>query len=245
MLFEFSLIFVCLGLGGLLKGATGAGTPLLAVPALAAVIDVPFAIVILIVPNLVTNVWQVWEYREHSPGRALLVPLVGGGMAGVIAGTWLLAVATSDALLAVLGIIVLGYIGLKVAKPNFKLSDRAARVLYLPAGLASGFLQGAIGLSAPISITFMNALGMARPRFIFTISLLFGLFILIQIPALAIGGFLTLERLALSTLALIPVTLAMPLGAYLAARMPPGVFDKLILILLGALAIKLLLDAAF
>ena len=243
MLFEILVIFVCLALGGLLKGATGAGAPLLAVPALAAVFDVPFAIAIMIVPNLLTNIWQIWRFHDSRPALGFLLPFVGGGVVGVATGTWLLTELSSDTLLAVLGLIVFSYIALRIAKPHFGLSDAVARALSLPAGFGGGLLLGATGVSAPISVTFLNAMRLTRPVFIFTISAFFALTSATQLPALIYAEILTGERLLLSSLAVIPITGAMPVGSYLAARLPAQAFDRLILIFLGVLAAKMLFDA--
>jgi uncharacterized membrane protein YfcA len=54
---EIVVVCVFLALAGVLKGATGMGTPVIAVPALAACFDVPFAIAILVLPNFATNAW--------------------------------------------------------------------------------------------------------------------------------------------------------------------------------------------
>ena len=51
-IFPIIVAFLSLGLGGILKGATGAGAPLVAVPALALLFDVPTAIAIFSLPNL-------------------------------------------------------------------------------------------------------------------------------------------------------------------------------------------------
>ena len=243
MLLEFLVIFVCLALGGLLKGATGAGAPILAVPALAAVFDVPFAIAMMVVPNLLTNSCQIWHYRHDRPSSGFLVPFVGGGVVGVATGTWLLTELSSDTLLVVLSLIVFSYIGLRLARPRFRITDNVARVLSLPAGLGGGLLLGATGVSGPISITFLNAMRLTRPVFIFTISLLFALATATQMPALMFADILTAERLLLSSLAVIPVTAAMPLGSYLATRLPDWAFDRLILVFLAAIAVKMLFDA--
>jgi uncharacterized membrane protein YfcA len=45
-MFPILVAFLSLGLGGILKGTTGAGAPLVAVPALALLFDVPTAIAI-------------------------------------------------------------------------------------------------------------------------------------------------------------------------------------------------------
>ena len=64
-----AIVFVCLALGGILKGATGAGAPILAVPALAMLFDVQFAVAIMVMPNLLTNAWQAWRFRHHVTSR--------------------------------------------------------------------------------------------------------------------------------------------------------------------------------
>ena len=63
-MFPILVAFLSLGLGGILKGATGAGAPLVAVPALALLFDVPTAIAIFSLPNLLSNAWQGWSFRE-------------------------------------------------------------------------------------------------------------------------------------------------------------------------------------
>ena len=45
-------IILALGLGGFVKGATGSGVPLVAVPIIAAFHDVTMAILVLVVPTL-------------------------------------------------------------------------------------------------------------------------------------------------------------------------------------------------
>ena len=61
--FAILVAFFSLGLGGVLKGATGAGAPLIAVPALAVLFDVPTAIAIFSLPNFFSNAWQGWSFR--------------------------------------------------------------------------------------------------------------------------------------------------------------------------------------
>ena len=73
----------------------------------------------------------------------------------------------------------------------------AARVAPV-VGLVSGFLQGATGISAPVSLTFMSALGFNRPQFVFAVSTLFVSFSAVQVPSLVATGILTGHRLLLS-----------------------------------------------
>jgi uncharacterized protein len=243
MIGEILLVCACLAIGGVLKGATGAGAPLLAVPALVALFDVRFAIAVMAVPNLLTNAWQAWRFRENLPGAGFTVPFTAGGMGGVCAGTLLLSMVPAEKLSILVALAVAGYVVLRLAKPGWKIEMARAQRLALPAGLAGGFLQGASGLSAPVSLTFLNAMRLERPVFIAIISLFFTTFGAVQIVAMLASQLLSRTDLAYSVLALIPIWAAMPLGAALARRMAPAVFDRFILALLTLLAAKLLVDA--
>ena len=245
MIGEILLVFVCLAIGGILKGATGAGAPILAVPAITAFFDVRFAIAVMVVPNILTNAWQAWRFRASLPVSRFTIPLVAGGMGGVCAGTFLLSIVPAQKLSILVAVSVTGYVILRLAKPDWKIGMAKANHLALPAGLAAGFLQGASGLSAPISITFLNAMRLDRSAFIATISLFFTTFGFVQMFALMGSHLLSVNDMVYSVLALIPIWAAMPLGARLARYTPPQVFDRFILVLLIAFSLKLALDAIF
>jgi uncharacterized membrane protein YfcA len=240
---EILLVFVCLAIGGILKGATGAGAPILAVPALVALFDVRFAIAVMVMPNLLTNLWQAWRFRESLPVAAFTAPLVLGGIGGVVAGTLLLAAMPAERLQILVALSVFGYVALRFARPDWMIGMERGKALALPAGLAAGFLQGASGLSAPISLTFLNAMRLERSAFIATISLFFTMFGAVQLVALSAGNMMSWMELLYSFLALVPIWAAMPLGVVLSRRMSAAVFDRVILGLLTAIALKLTMDA--
>jgi uncharacterized protein len=243
LIWEVALVALALAGGGILKGATGAGAPILAVPVLVLLFDVHFAILIMLVPNVLTNLWQGWKFRSHLPERNFILPLLGGGLIGIVIGTYTLASLSSDTLSILVALAVFGYIALRVARPSWYLPMPLAKTLAFPSGILSGFLQGASGLSAPSSITFLNAMRLPRPVFIATISTFFCVFTAAQIVSLAVGGLLETQALIYSTFALIPITLAMPLGARLAKALSPETFDRIILGLLAVVAIRLLFNA--
>ena len=60
-----ALAGLALLLGGVLKGATGAGGPIVAIPILSLLYSVPFAVTVFVLPNLLTNLWQLWQYRQY------------------------------------------------------------------------------------------------------------------------------------------------------------------------------------
>jgi uncharacterized membrane protein YfcA len=243
LLIEIVVVAACLAAGGVLKGATGAGAPILAVPALAAFFDVRFAVVVMLVPNIATNSWQAFRFREHLPDRGFMLPLLAGGMLGVTLGTFALKAFSSDTLSLAVAFAVLLYIALRLARPHWQLQMSLARWLALPAGLAAGVLQGAAGLSAPVSITFLNALRMRREAFVAAISAFFATFTAVQIVAVAANGLIRPGDLLFSAFALLPVSLAMPAGAALARRVSAQALDRVILGILGIIAARLLFEA--
>jgi uncharacterized membrane protein YfcA len=243
MLQELLIVFMALFLGGALKGATGMGTPIVAVPALAAFFGVPYAIAILIVPTLLTNVWQAWQFRAHWTGLAFLPRLVVFAIIGIVVGTWVLTRLPTNLLSLGLGITTVLYIVVRLARPALTIGPAAARRFAPIVGVVSGFLQGAMGVSAPVSVTFINGMRLSRPQFVLTASALFLAFVLTQIPALSLAGVLTWQRLIYSVVALVPVAAGMPVGGWLAGHLDAKAFDRLILILLAAIALKLFWDA--
>ncbi len=243
MLEEVVIVCVFLALGGILKGATGMGTPVIAVPALAATFDVPFAIAILVMPNIATNGWQIFQHRTALGSVPFLKRFVIAGCIGALIGTLLLIELPGDVLSLWLAVIVVVYIGLRLVHPAWQVTPQQALAASPPIGLLSGILQGATGISAPVSVTFLSAMQLPRPQFIISVSSLFIGFFAVQAPTLAISGILTWERLLLSALAVLPIGAAMPVGAWLARTLNPQTFDRLVLTFLAAMAAKLIYDA--
>jgi hypothetical protein len=158
-------------------------------------------------------------------------------------GTYLLANLSIDTLSLIVAGGVLLYIALRLIWPGMALSLGLATRLAVPMGVAAGVLQGAAGLSAPISISFLNAIRLERVLFISTISLFFAVMSLVQIPALFAFGILTPARGLLSFLALVPLLGFMPVGGWLARSVSKETFDRVLLTVLAGLSIKLILSA--
>ncbi|RVV99608.1 sulfite exporter TauE/SafE family protein [Mesobaculum littorinae] len=234
--------FIALLAGGILKGATGAGAPIIAVPVIALLYDVPFAIVMFSFPNLLSNLWQGWQYRDHQMGEGFTWRFAVAGAIGAGLGTVILANVPSDLLVALVAMSVFVYIGFRLARPDWFLPFSLARRIVWPVGTLAGMMQGAGGVSAPVSITFLNAMKPERAAFVGTVSVFFVAMAAIQIPLLAWYGFLDWHRLGLSLLALLPILGGMPIGAALAKRLSKQVFDRLILTLLALVALRLLIE---
>ncbi len=237
------LAILAIALGGVMKGAIGAGMPIIAAPALTMLFNVQTAVAVLVVPNLLSNVWQAWHFRAQAMPMRFLVLFAGGGMLGVIVGTYLLSILPQAILQLLVAIAVLAYIALRLARPNWALHSPLAQRLSGPAGVMGGFLQGATGISAPASITFLNAMKLPRETFIATISIFFVAMSATQLVSLWQVGLMSLDTLTWGFAALALVFLSMPLGNWLGRRASQRVFDRIMLIILAAIAGKILFEA--
>lgn len=230
-------------LGGVLKGATGAGAPIVAVPILSMLYDVPLAVCLFAVPNLLSNIWQGWRNRAHLFERRFVVLFAGAGFVGAAIGTIILARLPSTALLLAVAFAVVLFLLFRLARPDWVMNMKTARKWAVPAGLSGGILQGAVGISAPVSLTFLSALRLPRLQFMATISIFFAAMAAIQLPMLAAYGLMTWERAGMSLVATLPLFGAMPIGGYLARYISRQAFDRIILVLLAVVAVRLVWSA--
>ncbi len=235
------LLIVCLalGLGGVVKGAIGLGLPIVSIPVLAAFLGVPHALAIIVTPLVVTNMWQIRQYRSERIDTPFLWPLVWAGLVGIVLGTWALTELPVEVLSLTLAGIVMVYIATILAKPTIALSPAAGRRTAPYVGLVGGVLQGATGISAPVTVTFMHAMRLERAPFIFAVAWMFMVFALVQGIALAVAGVLTPMRLAEGFLAIGPVALGMPVGNWLARKLSRKTFERLIVAILAVMALRL------
>ena len=233
-------IFIAFALGGILKGATGAGAPIVTIPVMAAFYDVRIAVIIMVIPNLLTNIGQLYQFRKTILPRFFTISFALGGGIGAFLGTILLVNLPIKILTLSVASIVIIYILLKLIVPSWKLNYIKAKKLVFLMGAGGGILQGSAGLSAPISITFLNSMKLERNQFIPTTSVYFGVMSIFQMPTLYYYDFLNLETIIMSCISTIVLLAFMPFGSWIAKSVSKDSFDKITLILLGFIALRII-----
>ena len=234
---------VALAIGGVLKGATGIGAPMLAVPLLSILYGVPTAVALFALPNLVLNGLQAREYFAHLAPLNLILPLALAGMAGTWLGVWVLVNVPEEGLYLCMSLAVFAYLGLRFARPDWVLPVAVARKVAAPVGLVAGAMFGAVGISAPVSVTFLSAQRLGRATFVATISTFFFILGVAHVPLLIASGIMTASLAIGSALAILPIWLGMPLGARLARGFSADAFDRLARILIGLIGVRMLYQA--
>ncbi len=240
-MWSLAAIVIAMVLGGILKGATGAGVPIIAVPVIAAVYDLKLAVAVMIVPNLISNAWQIYKFRTAAVDKVFCWQLALFGALGAGLGTIALAGLPLRLLTLCMAAIIIAYIVLRLLKPNIHLSMVSAKKIVAPAFLLAGILQGAVGVSAPIAVTFLSAMKLTRSMFIFTVSIFFASMAILQIPVQIHYGLMTPNIALLGLFAFLPLLVALPAGDWIGKRISPKAFEMVILTFLGLLALRLIL----
>lgn len=216
---------------------------MLAIPVMTLFLGVERAVIIMSIPGIISNVWLVVEHSSAARQSRDLPVLIGTGLVGTVIGTMLLTTLDGRWLSVGLAALIIAYLVLRLRRPHTNLSPAASRWLSPPAGLASGGLQGATGVSGPLISTYLHSLGMSPSAYIFSLSVLFGLFSAAQVVTLIALGSYSATLLVLSALAIIPVVVTLPLGSRLARNMPAGSFSHIIMMTLVVAAVALVWQA--
>ncbi|MCC6006105.1 MAG: sulfite exporter TauE/SafE family protein [Rhodobacteraceae bacterium] len=240
MIWIAASVGIAFAIGGILKGATGAGAPLVAVPLLTLLLGPEYAITVMAVANLALNTVQAWACRRALLPARFSAVFFGTGMVGIVAGTWVLVALDDRMLSVVVACGALAYVALRLARPGLGLAMETAVRLAPVAGLAAGTLQGASGISAPITLSFLNGMQLPRAAFVATVAGFFGVTAIAQVPALWAAGLLSPDRGLAGLGAAAAILAFMPLGAFLGRRIPPVAFDRIILALLAIIAVRIL-----
>jgi uncharacterized protein len=229
--------------GGLIKGVLGIGAPLVAIPVLAHLYDVPTAIAVMTLSLAVSSFWQAWEHRRAPLAHNTLHLVLAGCAGGVVVGTYLLGVAEDAWLEVMLGVLVLAFVALHVARPDIMLSAQGARRAALPVGVLTGVFQGSAGVSTPVSVTFVLAQGLKRDPYLLETQSIFTVMAISQIIALSAFGIMTTRLGAASVAGLVPTMVGVWLGRHIADHVSNRAFERLTLVVMSLIAVSLLVRA--
>jgi uncharacterized membrane protein YfcA len=235
-------VFAAISLGALLKGITGMGLPMFAVPALASITSVEEAVVLMIFPGVGANLWLVVSHREHRHILRDHLPFLIAGFIGALLGTGLLLVISDRGLKLLLviwlGLYLIRYFTRRDGLSLFGTGNSAA----YPIGLVAGTVQGATGISAYVVAPYYHARGLALEAYAFIVAFTFLIFSVAQLTAATNLDLLTPQRLQLSLLALLPALIFTRVGISLSRRISVKGFNQVLIAMFIVMEIKLIVD---
>lgn len=225
---------------GLVKGVVGMGLPTVAIGVLGLSMTPGQAAAIVIVPSLVTNVWQL---LAGGAFRALLRQLAGMLAASVI-GTFLsigvLAGHSAAPASAALGAILVVYGAYGLLARTFTVPVAMQRWTSPLVGLLTGLVAGTTGVFVFPGVPYLNSLGLDKDALIQALGIFFTVSTVALGAALALAGKYPLVSLGTSFGALLPALLGMALGQRLRRGLSPATFRRWFFIGLVALGLYML-----
>jgi len=243
--FGAGLIFVALAaisIGALIKGMTGLGLPLIAVPVIATYTSVELAVVLMIIPTFGSNLWLVVSHRRYAGLLRAHIPFLVAGFLGGIFGTFAL-VAVDDRWLKLALAAWLALYLLQFAFGNFLQSVFQAKGAGAVAvGFTGGTLQGATGVSAHIVAPYFHGRKVVAEAYAFLIACAFLTFSAAQLTTAASTELFTIQRLLLGTIALLPTLVFTRVGIAYAGKISEAAFQKLLIAIFVVMEIKLISD---
>lgn len=236
----FAWIVAVFVLAGLVKGVIGLGLPTVAMALLALGMSPAEAAALLLVPSLLTNLWQCRPWRALPALLRDTCPLHLGIFFGtLLVGAWL--GAPSGALAGVvLGIVLVAYAAIGLRGWRWR---GASRTSGLPAGLVTGALTAMTGVFVVPAVPWLQGRFEARERLVQAMGLAFTVATLALGIQLAMHGALAAGRLGASLLLVLPALLGMVLGGWLRGRLSAMAFRRCFFGGIGALGAWILVRA--
>ena len=244
---SFDLTYVLVGVALLfaafVKGATGLGFPLIATPAVALLLDIRIAVTILILPNLLMDVTQV--FRDGFPYAVLrrFKSMVGLTIIGVFLGTAVLVRTPLWVLNLCLGIMVLIFVGSNMLKFDLTISPAAEKILSPIFGFISGFLNGMTNAAGPTLAIYFYSLKLEKRDFVKSIATIFCLTKASQLVAVSTWNLFNGDTITLSLQVVLFTLIGFFAGIKTQDRVNQKTFNRGLLVLLTLIGIILIVRA--
>jgi len=224
---------------GFVKGVVGLGLPTVSMGLLAVSMAPSRAIAIVIVPAIVTNIWQTFVGPYLRDILRRLWPL----MIGTVIGCWLNAGALTGPYArygtVVLGILLVVYAIIGLSKFKFHVAPGNEKWAGGVVGIITGVISASTGVQVIPSMPFMQAIGMEKDELVQALGVFFTTATLALAFNLTAGGLLTPANAVPGAVAMAMAFAGMYIGQSVRARMPAEAFRRWFLIAMILLGVYL------
>jgi uncharacterized membrane protein YfcA len=217
-------------LAGFVKGVIGLGLPTVSMGLLAVTMPPARALAIVIVPAVITNVWQTF-IGPYLPGIIRrLWPL----MLGTVAGIWLNAGSLTGPYAhygtIALGILLVIYAVIGLNKLHFAVARRDEKWVGGLVGVVTGVISAATGVQVIPSMPFMQAIGMEKDELVQALGVFFTVATVALAFSLSSAGLLNAATALPGAVAMACAFAGMFIGQSVRTRMPAESFRRWFLI---------------
>ncbi len=228
-------------LAGFVKGVVGLGLPTISLALLTALLDLPTAMALLVVPAFCTNIWQGLIGDHIALLLRRLWPLLLALIPFVWAGTALSDLFETAILARVLGAMVIIYAALSFRSVLYIIPPPLQAWLAPLCGAINGVLTGLTGSLFLPGVVYLQAIGLSRDQLIQAMGLLFALSTLALGISLQETGRIDVGLWQISGLALLPALFGMHCGKICRGYLSDDLFRRVFLSGLALLGLYIML----
>jgi uncharacterized protein len=219
---------------GAIKGVIGVGLPTIATGLLGVFMPPAQIASLVVVPALVTNVWQMWAGPGFVDLLKRLWPMLTCVVAGTIATAGIVTGGNVRLSVALLGAALMLYAAHALLGTRLIVNPKHERIVGALAGLVTGVISGATGVFVVPTVPFLQAIDLGKDELVQAIAIT----AFVSAAALAFGlgvhGGLGHDVALPATVGVAAALAGMGLGQILRSRLSLETFRRWVLIgLLG------------
>ena len=232
---SITIIFFAYGV----KGLSGFGSGLIAIPLLAFMFPLTFIVPVLGLLSYSGTVMQSIQFRKQVSWRDML-PLIPFSLLGIFIAVWLLVNVEADQLVLALGVFILLYSIYSLLSLSVHAGGRRWAVL---AGFGAGAVGALFGTGGPFYVMYLKLRQLSKSQFRATIVMIFLIDGGARMTAYALNGLFTPQVLWLVAI-LMPVLFAgLYVGHHLHFKINQQRFNQVINLLLLVSSIMLIIKS--
>lgn len=238
-----AILFATFFLAGAVKGVVGMGFPAVSLAILTLSFGLEQAMALMIVPSLLTNIWQAATGGAFAALLRRLWPLLAMILIGVWIGTWWLALSDTLLLTALLGVLILAYGIYGLTTPSLPSVGRHERWASPVVGMVNGVVTGLVGTFFMPSVPYLQMLTLKRDNMVQAMGLVFSVSTAGLALSLSGFGLMTSGTAWWSIAGVVPAVLGMVVGRRIRQRLDEKRFRQILLVTLMVLGAAIVLRA--
>jgi len=239
---QIAVIAVAFVIAGIAKGAIGMGMPPIAIGLMSFALPLESAIAIMVVPTMVTNIWQAIYGGHFKPLMRRFGTMAVTAMIGILAVGLLLSDLGSPSTAGWVGVLLVLYSAIALTPYRPRVPRRFEPWANPLIGIVSGAVAGSTGVAAVPFLPYMQSLEMDRHELVQALGIMFLFITGMLAVSLAMHGAYHLTNSIAGVAAVAPTMAGVWLGQHARRRLSAETFRRIFIF--GMMAVGLHLARA-
>jgi uncharacterized protein len=247
--FDFStlaLISAAIFVGGIVKGISGIGLPIVTIAIVVNVVSAPTALAIVVIPILVTNLWQAVRAGNLFAPLRQFAPMIVCFVFFLVVTAHFVVNIDPKTLFGILGVCVTIFTLSNLIRPPVTALAPSTQKWAAPlSGILGGILGGVSTIWGPPMMMYLVLLKLPKDVWVRVVGLIWFLGAIPLTLSYWANGILNPQTLPLSIYACVPGMVGILVGEVVRNRINQETFRKVLLIALFIIGLNLIRRAVF